>query len=86
MAGNSFQTIQLLSCLNNLYFSTGIYQARRNYCTLNFVYFLTSQSAIGSVESRGSSGSRRSLNRQYRTVNKTSTVVGIKYLLNIIKY
>ncbi|XP_028401364.1 cilia- and flagella-associated protein 45-like [Dendronephthya gigantea] len=31
-------------------------------------------STIGSVESRGSSGSRRSLNRQYRTVNKTSTV------------
>ncbi|XP_046852993.1 cilia- and flagella-associated protein 45-like [Xenia sp. Carnegie-2017] len=32
-------------------------------------------SAIGSVESRGSSGSsRRSLNRQYRTINKVSTV------------
>ncbi|CAB4014147.1 Hypothetical predicted protein [Paramuricea clavata] len=31
-------------------------------------------SIVGSVESRGSSGSRRSLNRQYRTVNKTSTV------------
>lgn len=33
-----------------------------------------SQSVVGSVDSRGSSGSRRSLNRQYRTVNRTSTV------------
>lgn len=31
-------------------------------------------SVVGSVDSRGSSGSRRSLNRQYRTVNRTSTV------------
>lgn len=41
-----------------------------------FFFFAQPNSTVISVESAGSTGSRRSYTRQYHTVNRTSTVVG----------